>query len=46
MASVNVTNISILDNPASFTDDFKFEITFECVRELQAGTVGDHLAFD
>ena len=37
MASVNVTNISILDNPARFTDDFKFEITFECVRELKAG---------
>mmetsp|Transcript_10414 Transcript_10414/g.33288 ORF Transcript_10414/g.33288 Transcript_10414/m.33288 type:complete len:317 (-) Transcript_10414:159-1109(-) len=36
MASVNVTNISVLNNPGSFTDGFQFEITFECRKELTA----------
>ena len=27
---VNVTNIAVLNNPANFTDEFQFEITFEC----------------
>ena len=36
MASVNVTNIVVLDNPAPFTNPLQFEITFECVRELSA----------
>mmetsp|Transcript_17396 Transcript_17396/g.28068 ORF Transcript_17396/g.28068 Transcript_17396/m.28068 type:complete len:284 (+) Transcript_17396:85-936(+) len=35
MASVNVTGIVVLNNPASFVDPFQFEITFECVKELQ-----------
>lgn len=33
--SINVTNISVLDNPASFKDNFKFEITFESAKELK-----------
>mmetsp|Transcript_34341 Transcript_34341/g.42326 ORF Transcript_34341/g.42326 Transcript_34341/m.42326 type:complete len:269 (+) Transcript_34341:177-983(+) len=36
MASVNVTNIVVLDNPSKFVDPFKFEITFECVRQLSS----------
>jgi histone chaperone ASF1 len=36
MASVNVTNVVVLNNPATFEDPFQFEITFECVKELSA----------
>ena len=31
---VNVTNIAVLNNPANFTDEFQFEITFECLKPL------------
>ncbi len=31
MALVNVTNVVVANNPCKFTDDFKFQITFECV---------------
>lgn len=37
MALVNLTNIVVLDNPTSFTNPFTFEITFECIQELQDG---------
>ena len=35
--SIRVTNITVLDNPSSFEAPFKFEITFECVEELDNG---------
>eukprot|EP00037_Helgoeca_nana_P017000 m.160475 g.160475 ORF g.160475 m.160475 type:complete len:229 (-) comp23790_c0_seq1:1373-2059(-) len=35
MALVAVTNVDVLNNPAAFTQDFSFEITFECIAELQ-----------
>jgi len=38
MALVNLTNIVVLDNPTSFTNPFTFEVTFECVQELEDGT--------
>jgi len=31
MALINVTNVVVYNNPARFTDPFKFEITFECI---------------
>ena len=34
MACVNVTNVTILDNPSTFLNPFQFEITFECLTEL------------
>lgn len=37
MALVNLTNIVVLDNPTSFTNPFTFEITFECIQELEDG---------
>lgn len=37
MASVNVTNISVFDNPCIFTTGFRFEVTFECVEPLTDG---------
>mmetsp|Transcript_1333 Transcript_1333/g.1739 ORF Transcript_1333/g.1739 Transcript_1333/m.1739 type:complete len:264 (+) Transcript_1333:114-905(+) len=35
MALVNVNNILVLDNPTLFTNPFQFEITFECLQELE-----------
>ena len=37
MALVNVINVAVLDNPTAFTNPFQFDITFECLRELQDG---------
>ncbi len=37
MSVVNLTNIGVLDNPASFTETLKFEITFECLSQLESG---------
>mmetsp|Transcript_7876 Transcript_7876/g.14331 ORF Transcript_7876/g.14331 Transcript_7876/m.14331 type:complete len:233 (-) Transcript_7876:103-801(-) len=34
MALVNVVNIAVLDNPTNFQNPFSFEITFECLQEL------------
>jgi hypothetical protein len=30
---------SVLDNPTSFLNPFQFEITFECLQELDEGNV-------
>ncbi|CAM9317118.1 unnamed protein product, partial [Ectocarpus fasciculatus] len=35
MALVNVISVAVLDNPTTFSNPFQFDITFECVRELQ-----------
>lgn len=35
MALVNVTNVIVLDNPTQFINPLQFEITFECMQELQ-----------
>lgn len=37
MASINIMNIQVLDNPCIFTTGFRFEVTFECVADLTAG---------
>mmetsp|Transcript_6008 Transcript_6008/g.10647 ORF Transcript_6008/g.10647 Transcript_6008/m.10647 type:complete len:238 (-) Transcript_6008:269-982(-) len=34
MALVNVVNMVVLDNPTQFSSPFQFEITFECLQEL------------
>ncbi|KAI8842990.1 histone chaperone [Chytridium lagenaria] len=35
MSVVNLTNVTILDNPAPFLSPFKFEITFDVISELK-----------
>ena len=35
MAKVHVQNVVVLDNPSNFSNPFQFEITFECVEDLQ-----------
>ena len=37
MAKVQVLNLSILDNPTTFINPFKFEVTFECAENLPDG---------
>ena len=34
MACVNVTNITVLDNPSRFSNPFQFEVSFECLAPL------------
>ncbi|EPZ34222.1 anti-silence-domain-containing protein [Rozella allomycis CSF55] len=36
MSIVNITNINVLSNPASITDSLQFEITFECLSNLES----------
>lgn len=35
MAKVHVCNVVVLDNPSPFFNPFQFEITFECIEDLQ-----------
>ncbi|KAL6936555.1 Histone chaperone asf1 [Hanseniaspora guilliermondii] len=35
MSAISLVNVQLLNNPAKFTDDFKFEITFECTQQLK-----------
>jgi len=39
MAKVQVTDVTVLDNPSPFVNPFQFEITFDCTENLQEGTV-------
>jgi histone chaperone ASF1 len=34
MAFVNITNVIVDNNPAPFLTQFKFHITFECLKEM------------
>ncbi|XP_064386483.1 histone chaperone asf1-like [Halichondria panicea] len=35
MAKVQITNVTVLDNPTAFLNPFQFEITFECLENLE-----------
>lgn len=35
MAKVHIINVAVLDNPSAFFNPFQFEITFECVEDLE-----------
>ena len=37
MAKVQITNVTVLDNPTAFLNPFQFEITFECLENLEKG---------
>ncbi len=39
MAKVHILNVTVHNNPAPFITPFQFEIHFECLEELQDGTV-------
>ncbi|CAA7055637.1 unnamed protein product [Microthlaspi erraticum] len=35
MSSINITNVTVLDNPAPFVNPFQFEISYECLTSLK-----------
>jgi histone chaperone ASF1 len=35
MSAVNVTNVTVLDNPSMFLNPFQFEISYECLAPLK-----------
>jgi hypothetical protein len=37
MSLVSLLNVQVLNNPAKFTEPYKFEISFECLEELKNG---------
>lgn len=37
MAAVNVTSVSVLNNPAHFSSELQFEISYECLYRLEGG---------
>lgn len=43
MAGVTIKKVSVLNNPAPFTEPFQFEITYEAVQDLDDGTLSIRL---
>ena len=41
MSAVNITNVTVLDNPAAFLNPFQFEISYECLIPLQDGKISE-----
>lgn len=39
MSVVSLLGVKVLNNPAKFTDKYLFEITFECLEQLEKGTL-------
>ena len=37
MSVVSLLGVKVLNNPAKFSDHYQFEITFECLEQLQKG---------
>ena len=37
MSVVSLLGVKVLNNPANFSDAYEFEITFECLEQLQKG---------
>jgi len=38
MSVVSLLGVKVLNNPANFSAPYEFEITFECLEQLQKGT--------
>lgn len=45
MAKVQLANVAVLDNPSPFLNPFQFEVTFECIEELQEGKFHFYLLY-
>ena len=43
MSVVSLLGVKVLNNPAKFTDKYQFEITFECLEQLQKGKAGSYI---
>lgn len=37
MSVVSLLGVTVVNNPAKFTDKYEFEITFECLESLEKG---------
>lgn len=37
MSVVSLLGVKVVNNPAKFTDKYEFEITFECLEQLENG---------
>lgn len=37
MSIISLLGVKVLNNPANFSDSYEFEITFECLEQLQKG---------
>jgi len=37
MSVVSLLGVNVMNNPARFTDKYEFEITFECLEQLEKG---------
>jgi histone chaperone ASF1 len=35
MSVVSLLGVNVMNNPAKFTDSYEFEITFECLEQLE-----------
>ncbi|KAL6551829.1 Histone chaperone asf1b [Orobanche gracilis] len=46
MSAVNITNVAVLDNPASFSSPFQFEISYESVTPLKDVSVINKMPAD
>ena len=38
MSVVSLLGVAVNNNPAKFTDKYEFEITFECLEQLEKGS--------
>jgi len=45
MAKVQLSNVVVLDNPSPFLNAFQFELTFECIEDLNEGKISEHNYF-
>ena len=46
MSVVSLLGVKVLNNPAKFSDSYHFEITFECLEQLQKGRGDVMLSFN
>ena len=44
MSVVSLLGVNVMNNPAKFTDQYEFEITFECLEPLQKGNIPPRLS--
>ena len=40
MAAINVTSVNVLDNPSLFSNPLQFEVSYECLYDLNDGAAG------
>lgn len=43
MSVVSLLGVKVVNNPAMFTDKYEFEITFECLEQLEHGMLLEYL---